>query len=143
MGHSKKLRKIVVDGVEYLWATKHLHKEDFTHSECVEVLTIYLANDKKSPLKLLFDVEKSMIANKGLASEHWQVGHPENGVAWKAGHGEKHINLNRPGLIAEIIKHATIEAWHPTKTSSPTEITCGFDWLEQLTFPKEEARHTT
>jgi len=60
MGRSKNLRKIVVEGIEYLWSTKHFHNKDTIHSECIEILTIYREGYKRSPLKIYFNVEESI-----------------------------------------------------------------------------------
>jgi hypothetical protein len=117
-----KNRKIVVDGHQYLWNRAHIHKLDGKQSTCVEILTVYLDGKKASPLKIYF-------SEKGA---QYSVGCPDQGVIWNE---ENIFNLNRPGVVAEFIRHGISAGWIPHGSNKSFEIKNGIELINYLDFP--------
>jgi len=132
----KKLRKITINGDNYLWNRKHVHFEDYEYSPCVEILTIYQEGKKKCPLRIYFRTEDDIKSQNSPKDSHWEVGYPEDGVIWQTGNDTGYVNLNRPGVVAEIIKFAVPNYWETNKANKPTEIQNGFEWVEVIDFPR-------
>jgi hypothetical protein len=117
-----KNRKIVVEGHQYLWNRVHVHKIDGKQSACVEILTVYLEGNKASPLKIYFSEKES----------EYSVGYPDQGVVWC----DKIIcNLNRPGVIADFIRHGISAGWIPHTSNKRFEIKKGIELINYLDFP--------
>ena len=135
MGKSK-LRKVNIDGRNYLWSLKHHHDLN-VESECLEVLKVYLDGYKASSLNIHFDVSLSIKDSGGKESPHWEVGYPESGVAWKSGNEEIRVNLNRPGVVVVLIRYALLKLWQPEVQIKQTIYKNGFNLLEILEFPNE------
>jgi len=97
----------------YLWKRRHCHLTQFKHSKCVEKVTIYLEGFKNSPLQLSFREEDNLALKTDIKKEKWCVGYPDEGVVWlskprankKPQTDHIDINLNRPAIIAELIKY--------------------------------------
>ena len=109
----------------YLWKRGHYHPNEFEHSKCVEKVIIYLEGYKNSPLHLLFKAEDNLLLNIDIEKEHWCIGYPDDGVIWlfKPRPDKKpqtinvEVNLNRPGVIAKLIKHFVEKEWMPRKSN--------------------------
>jgi hypothetical protein len=92
----KKPRKIVVDGQSFLWRYTHGHLDGV----CQDKLSIH--PESGASLRVLF-----------LSGE---AGSTTTGEGW-GGHvgglliGGRSYNLNRPALIAQIIKAALVSGW--------------------------------
>lgn len=132
----RTLRKIIVKDRTYLWNRRHTHLQSYEYSPCVEILTVYRDGNKKCPLRLFFREEDSIKNKKSPKDLHWFVGYPEDGVIWKTYKGDKYVNLNRPGVVAAIIKFAIDRGWHSDDTNKPMEIYNAFEWLDLIDFPK-------
>ena len=108
--------KLIYGNVDY-------HLPEFEHSECVEKITIYLEGFKNSPLLLSFREEDNLIVKTDVEKEKWCVGYPDDGVIWlfKSKSDENlqtehiDINLNRPAVIAELIKYFILNGWKPNE----------------------------
>lgn len=131
---TKKLRAIEVNNESYLWKRKHFHLTEFELSQCVEIVTIFLKGFKDSPLRLYFREEDNLITEMDVEKEKWCVGHPEVGIIWlykyktAFANNEPYplaqlqtikINLNRPAVIAELIKYFNLQGWNPKETRKP------------------------
>ncbi len=121
------LRKIQIQGKTYLWKTEHCHEQKAEHVNCIEKVTIYLDGYKKSPLYLLFRDEDNQLLQHNNKDEKWCIGYPDSGVIWRSTNSVKldskkahtEINLNRPAVIATLIKYFITTEWHPTISKKP------------------------
>ncbi len=138
-----KLRKIKVDNETYLWKREHNHLEDFEYSKCVEKVTIYLEGYKNSPINLLFREEDNLKIKNNLNKEKWCVGYPDAGVIWlfkpradkKPQTENIHINLNRPAVIAELIKYFNNNGWNPKEVKKSFVIEDALKFLDVIKLP--------
>lgn len=114
-----KNRKLSIDGFNYLWNRKHVHKEYNSQKKCVEVLTVYLEGFKSSPLRIMFmDIG-------GL----YVIGYPNDGVIWNK---ENIYNLNKPKIVVEIIKYALHLAWNPMQSRTTFLVENGIEILQHI-----------
>lgn len=102
----RTLRKITIADQVYLWNRRHFHLASYEYSPCVEILTIYRDGNKQSPLRLFFKAEDLIKNQKSPEDLHWLVGYRQAGVLWKTYKQDDCVNLNRPGVVAAIIKFA-------------------------------------
>ncbi|NDV17420.1 hypothetical protein GO009_15455 [Muricauda sp. TY007] len=138
-----KLRKIKIDGETYLWKREHHHLTEFEYSKCVEKVTVYLEGFKNSPLQLFFREEDNLILKTDIEKEKWCVGYPD-GVIWlfkpradkKPQTDHVDINLNRPAVIAELIKYFNSNGWNPRKASKPFVEENALKFLETIELPR-------
>ncbi len=137
----QKFRRINVERKSYLWIRRHVHLDNYKYSQCVEILTIYQEGYKKSPLRLHFREEEQIANINNPKDSHWAVGYPEDGVIWQTGNKTGEVNLNRPGVVAEIIKFAILKNWDAKNDNTSTDIFNGFEWIEQIKFPKTKSEH--
>lgn len=117
----QKLRKIVVDGTSYRWRVRHVHEPKVGPPgyRCTEVLTVFREGHPRGPARVRF-----------VASEGVLVGDPRSGVV-ELGRGDWRVfNLNRPGLIARLIR--TFEGWEPDARRSPWVVDDGVERLRAL-----------
>lgn len=138
-----KLRKIKIADETYLWKREHHHLVEFQHSKCVEKVTIYLEGFKKSPLKLSFREEDNLTLKTDVEKEKWCVGYPDDGVIWlsksrpdmqpQTEHTD--INLNRPAVIAELIRYFNLNGWNPKQMSKPFVEENALKFLEIIKLP--------
>ena len=127
---SKKnpLRRIVVDGVTYLWKVKHEHKvlppkpppASGAYS-CREVFTAFLESHTASPLRIRFP------DGPGQNS-----GYPAAGVVWTSGPDGLTANLNTPRTAAALIRLALLQGWNPSQSRTPLIVDDGFFLLKEL-----------
>lgn len=138
-----KLRKIKINNETYLWKRGHHHLTEFEYSKCVEKITIYLKGFKNSPLQLLFREEDNLTLKTDIKKEKWCVGYPDEGVIWLSKPRKdkqpqtEHIdiNLNRPAVIAELIKYFKSNGWNPKQTSKPFVEENALKFLEIIELP--------
>ncbi|WP_299680677.1 hypothetical protein [uncultured Dokdonia sp.] len=139
-----KLRKIKINNNTYLWRRGHYHLPKFEYSECVEKVTIYLEEYKNSPLQLSFREEDNLILKTNIDKEKWCVGYPDSGVIWlfkpradkKPQTEHIAINLNRPAVIAELIKYFNLNGWKPKENSKPFVEENALKFLEIIDLPR-------
>lgn len=135
-----KLRKIKINNETYLWKREHLHLTEFKLSMCVEKVTIYLEGHKKSPLQLSFREEDNLLVNPDLEIEKWCIGYPHDGVIWllKKKRPGQHIdiNLNRPAVIAELIRYFNLNGWEPKQALRPFVEENALKFLEIIQLPQ-------
>ena len=139
-----KLRKIKINDETYLWKRAHHHLAEFEHSQCVEKVTIYLEGFKNSPIQLSFKEEDNLTIKTDLKKEKWCVGYPDTGVVWlyklrgdtKPQTEHIDINLNRPAVIAEIIRYFNQNGWKPKETTKPFVIDDALKFLEIIELPR-------
>ena len=139
---NNKLRKIKLDGETYLWRREHHHLTQFKYSKCVEKVTVYLEGFKNSPLQLSFREEDNLMLSINIEKEKWCVGYPNDGVIWmfKSGLDNKtkannaEINLNRPAVIAKLIKYFNLNGWDPRGKSGPFVESNALKLLEIIEF---------
>ena len=147
-----KLRRIKVNDATYLWKRWHHHLTEFKHSECVEKVTIYLEGYKKSPLRLSFREEDNFPLKTDIDGEKWNVGYPDSGVLWRFQNQPDspnnqsplpeqvqtvEINLNRPAVIAELIKYFSLHGWNPMEASKPFVEENALKFLEIIALPQD------
>lgn len=99
------MRRLVIDGVTWLWKVEHAHVD----GRCHEVFTAYLEGHKASPVRITF-VER----------DGWHAGYPASGVIWSDGGAE--INLNLPSSARRVIELARRAGWSPETARSATEL---------------------
>lgn len=125
-----KLRKIQIDHATYLWKRAHLHVTADGHTQCIEKVVIYLEAHKKSPLQLSFKESDNLKFKTDPEKEKWCVGYPDDGMIWLyklPGSGSYSsdeqqtmvINLNRPAVIAELIRYFLQTGWQPKESTQP------------------------
>lgn len=146
-----KLRQIKIDNETYLWKREHLHLTGYEHSKCIEKVVIYLEGYKKSPLQLLFREEDNLNIKTDIEREKWCVGYPDDGVIWlykyqpSLPNNEPYsidqqqiiaINLNRPAVIAELIRYFLQTDWKPKEITRPLIIEDALKLLEIIVLPK-------
>ncbi len=101
------MRRIVVDEQTYLWRRRHHHAESPEGAMCEEILTLYAQGFGKSALRLVF---------KGDAE--WGAGDFDAGVIY-ARHGTLSYNLNRPAVVAALIRYMLQQGWLPQRERTP------------------------
>lgn len=146
-----KLRKIKIDNDTYLWKREHLHLTEYEHSKCIEKVVIYLEGHKKSPLQLSFREEDNLNIKTDIEKEKWCVGYPDDGVIWlykykpPLPNNEPYpidqqqtidINLNRPAVIAELIRYFLQTDWKPKESTRPHIVEDALKLLEIIVLPK-------
>lgn len=147
-----KLRKITIDKEVYVWKRAHLHLTEFEHAKCVEKVVIYLAGYKKSPLQLSFREEDNLSIKADVEKEKWCVGYPNDGVIWLYQYKPAlpqitsnawnqqptiQINLNRPAVLATLIRYFLQTDWKPKENTSPQVIEDALKFLEIIEWPKD------
>ena len=145
------LRKIKIDNETYLWKRLHLHLTNYEYSKCVEKVVIYLEGHKKSPLQLSFREEDNLTLKSDIEKEKWRVGYPDDGVIWLYKYESPlpnnkpypvneqqtvDINLNRPAVIAELIRYFLHKDWKPKESTRPYIIEDALRFLEIIALPK-------
>ena len=120
----RKMRRLVVDGVTYLWIISHKHNVLPTMEpptcRCREVLTAYREGFKSSPLKVRFT------GGPGV-----DAGYPESGTVHVWGPPNQSYNLNTPGLAAIIIRRAIAMGWTPDSSRQPFELEDGLRLISE------------
>ncbi|MFC5873046.1 hypothetical protein ACFP3I_10650 [Chryseobacterium arachidis] len=134
-----------------MWKRSHLHLTNYKYSKCVEKVVIYLEGYKKSPLQLSFQEEDNLTLKSDIEKERWRVGYPDDGVVWLYKHEPPlpyneqcpadeeqtvYINLNRPAVIAELIRYFLHKDWKPKESTKPYIIEDALRLLEIIALPK-------
>ncbi len=140
----QSLRKITVGEEVYLWKREHYHLTEYSYAQCAEKVVIYLEGYKNSPLHLLFREEDNLIFKRNHDQEKWCVGDPEVGVIWKFKPRPDHlpqtetqtINLNRPAVIAGLIKYFRENGWQPKEMRKPMVVHDALVLLELIDLPQ-------
>jgi hypothetical protein len=116
-----RARAITVDGVRYLWARAHAHASDASgHRQCSETVRAWRREHRGAPLVVRFvDGESG--------------GHTTAGDGWGGGDGllllgERWINLNRPAVVAALIRSARQSGWNAS-TDGPHVVADGFAFV--------------
>ena len=113
-----KNRVLTIDGQQYLWNRKHVHKKQYVRSPCTEILTVYRADQKTAPLRITFDQDE--------AGTRWVVGDPHQGMIWNR---DASINLNEPGVVTALIREAIVQGWVAAQSKHPYVLN-GIELLE-------------
>lgn len=93
-------RQIVVDELDFEWTRRHVHDD----GPCIEKLSVWRAHRKGGRLLVRF------VDGQGgatLAGAGW--GGHDGGLLV----GSRSYNLNRPGVVAALIRRALREGWNP------------------------------
>ena len=134
-----KLRKIVVNHQTFLWRREHFRLKEYSYSPCVEKVVVYLEGFKNSPLELHFQQEDNLTLKADVEAENWQVGYPSDGVIWYNSSAPNHpqidINLNRPSVIAELIKYYIQRDWNPHESKKTMLVEDALKLLEIIDLP--------
>ena len=133
---SKQFRKIVVNNQTYLWNRAHYHLVEYKHSACIETVVVYLEGYKNSPMRVSFREEDNLDIYTNIKDEKWCVGYPRSGVIWFSGQKNIDINLNRPAVVAKLIKYFTKTQWKPMERTKPLIIDNALTLLDQLDLPQ-------
>jgi hypothetical protein len=105
------MRRIVVNGAEYLFGVSHRHP---SNGRCEEIFTAYLADHKRSPLRIRF-----------TGAPGYEAGYPSRGVVGRTD-PDASLNLNTPGVAASIIRRARELGWDPVSGATAFIIADGF-----------------
>ena len=123
-----KLRKIVVDGAEYLWKFEPGYREKTDSPgnpyECFDIFTAFLAGRKHSPLRVHFITWECAIVGGPL----------RYGGPLVLGDENSGINLHTPKWAAVLIRLARDKGWTPAQSLQPLQIEDGMSWLAELGF---------
>jgi len=121
----KKLRKIIVDGTEYLWNFDPGYRPTCSPSDlykCYDTFTAFLAGSKTSLLRVHFTTWECPIVGGPLRNgEPLVFGEPASG-----------INLHTPRWAAILIRMAKKKGWTPELPSHPLVVEDGLSWLIEL-----------
>lgn len=140
-----KLRKITVDNNRYLWKREHKCYNQTSQAHCAEKVVVYLEGYKNTPLQVCFSLQESNVLGPEALPVKWHIGHPHTGVIWRksvvppsAGGMNQlvEINLNRPAVIAVLIRYFISEKWKPTEKQGDLSYKNGLWLLQHLRFPK-------
>lgn len=124
----KKLRKIVVDGQEYLWkfTAAYVCTDEATRSyRCSDWFTAYAANDRSCPMHVHFETWEDAAAGGPLR----YGGEIVLGNISTAG-----VNLYTPRWAATLIHYALEQGWKPGQCSQPFFLSNGTDILATLQY---------
>ena len=127
----KSFRRIVVDGEVYLWHRRHSHLKDFELSPCVETLTVYPQDSKRGYLRIRFREEDNR--NRSDRDDSWHAGYPQSGVLWLCQPDTPSttaFNLNRPRVVAAVIRLLRTTRWNLTEARTPVLIENGIQFLD-------------
>lgn len=102
----KKMRRIVVDDAPFLWRREHLHLDG-----CVEVLTVVAADGERRA--------RPRLTLRFRAHDGWSPGDFDAGVLRRG--GEEPVNLNRPAVVAALIREARSRGWTRSVTTVDEE----------------------
>ncbi|WP_341695162.1 hypothetical protein [Flavobacterium arundinis] len=112
----------------------HLHPTGRGHTGCIEKVVIFLEGHKKSPLQLSFRENDNGNLNQNIGTDRWCIGYPDEGVIWLFKYkpplinnepypiDERQtvgINLNRPAVIAALIRYFLQNDWKPKESVTP------------------------
>ena len=125
------LRKITVSGKSYLWYRVHRHVKAEGVSPCVETLSVFAQASKKNPLRMRFWQRDNRV--RVGRSDSWEVGYPEDGVVWLRDQNRNcifRLNLNRPKVVATLIRLVQATGWNPNDASPPLIIENGLQFLD-------------
>ena len=124
----KKLRKIIIDGQEYLYYIKIQYHSGTSTSTLT--LKVFLNGYKKTPLIIDF-----------LTLNDYYIGQPLRfGITLKnkMTNSEEAVNLNEPGYIKQLIIQGQKNGWTGIKTF---EIQNGLTYLEELGFETDDLKY--
>lgn len=109
----QKMRRLAVDGEHFVWRRRHRHRDG-----CVEELTVVRSRDEGSERLCLRFREQ----------DGWRPGDFEAGVLAR---GAIVVNLNRPAVVAALVREARRRGWiseHPRM-----DVESPYDWLAEVT----------
>jgi hypothetical protein len=93
-----RLRRLIVDGSTFLWGCSHEHSA----GRCREIVHVYREGFKKAPARLAFD---------------WP-GERASGAAGVVLIPDP-VNLNKPSVVASLIRAALARGWQPETEQRP------------------------
>ena len=119
----QKLRKIVVDGAEFLWKFDPRYRETGPcQYECFDTFIAYLAGYRNSPLRMHFMTwEDPVIGGPLRCGGPLAPGGPNSG-----------INLHTPKWAALLIRRAREKGWTPALSSRLWVVVNDLDWFAEL-----------
>lgn len=120
------MRPITVDGQRYVWWQGPAGFPGEYDARFIWGLTVFLEGRKRSPLWIAFPHDGGTIE---------QAGYPEHGVLWFTDRYEDY-NLNRPGVVAPIIRYMRNEGWDPESSLKPLVVANGWYLFKELTLPQ-------
>ncbi len=122
------MRKIVVDGQEYLWRFTPGYEraeKELSGWQCYDIFTAYLRTTKACPLQIHFRTWEDPISGGPLRN-----GTPVDLA--KAADGQSGSNLHTPGWAAKLIRQARRQGWQPERGGKPYLIEQGLAFLTDL-----------
>jgi hypothetical protein len=122
-----RARRLTVDGRPFLWRRTHRHRAENGPTACVEILRVFPDGNKKAVLQITF-----------AESPGWTVGYPQAGVI-RSTTSSTSYNLNRPVIVAALIRAMLATEWKPFETDVPVEVDDGIALLESSGAPKGSA----
>ncbi|MDR3159711.1 MAG: hypothetical protein LBU11_12080 [Zoogloeaceae bacterium] len=124
----KKLRKIVVNGMEYLWRFDPGYRATGLSSDpyaCFDTFTAYLVGSKTSPLRVHFTTgESPVIGGQLRCGDVLAPGEPISG-----------INLHTPKWATILIRLAQDRGWTPELPAHPLIVEDGLGWVTEAEIP--------
>ena len=61
-------------------------------------------------------------------NDEWEAGYPDAGVLWSKV-DSRTFNLNHPAVVAAIVTHMLENGWAPETSTSPLDVSDGFEIL--------------
>ncbi|WP_329537976.1 hypothetical protein OG568_57825 (plasmid) [Streptomyces sp. NBC_01450] len=110
---SKKPRRLIVDGLAYLWTLRHSHRvlDGGRSADCRETLTLYpQPGGTGGPLRIVFAEGPGRYVG-GFPMGSGDVGYVRGGS----------LNLHEPGAVRALLDAASARGWQPG-ARQPTEV---------------------
>jgi hypothetical protein len=126
-----KLRKMVVDGENYLWRFMPGYErtgEPLNSYQCHDSFVAYLEEGKTSPLQVHFITWEDAIIGGPLRTGAPVVPGNSNSAQ---------LNLHTPKIAAEMIRGAIKRGWRPATDAKPFVIADGMTFLKEMGYEVE------
>lgn len=117
------MRRLTIDGRQFLWRRRHLHARSNPRGVCAEVLRVYAEGNKRSPLEIFF-----------TDCADWRAGYPQAGIVWSTSDSRTY-NLNRPAVVEALVRCTLGSAWDPDSGTRPVTVDDGIHLLERSRAP--------
>ncbi len=109
------LRRLVIGTRTYLWRRSHRHPVHDGQRQCQEVLRIFAAPYKRTYVEIIFSDQPG-----------WAAGYSSDGVICSR---TAVYNLNRPAVVAALIRYLLMTIWDPDTTQEIVTIDDGIPLL--------------
>jgi hypothetical protein len=128
-----------VDHENYVWKRGHFELSSYENSNRAEKVLMYMDGFWGPSLTLLFkeDDNSKRMENNPMEGQ-WQISSwlDDTGILYKEGNDsdgvDYMVNLNKPSVIAELIRYYRKSIWNPKETKQPIIIEEALLLLDQI-----------